>query len=333
MDMYSHDIDIVECDIRNVGSYAIYSESSERTVFYSFNNWLTFTKGVENLNILNNTFVGIGASAIKINTQGNDETKPSNINIKNNYFTQINNVKPRHYVIEPIGGGITISNNLIHTTNSGGISASVHESDITYNEIYDVCRQLSDCGGIYMNWGYSRIGNDIGYNMIYNIDGRFDATFREGYCGVYHDFACSGSYVHHNLMDNIFRTMQYNGGKNLTFEYNISNPNKFTMSYYVCDLTAANWGLKEGSNERNMGDAFIYSKEIPELIKQYPEFIEMIGSGENIITDLRAPHNVAIKNNISTETFVPSSKIKEFEKAAPLACPKKDENKFSNSRD
>lgn len=309
----AHDIEITGCVLSNIGKTAIDfprndAGSGTRNRMIVNQNFNAPETGVYNININNNVIMNTGSIAIQLYTR-NLTTFKNNIDITNNYLTRINTISPGQYSIKLGGYDVNVSDNLIHSTNSGAISSNLSESSIMRNEIYDVCRQLADCGGIYQGMQYPYMNTEIAYNLLYSIRGRFDMNYKEGYRGIYQDDCRSGANIHHNMIKDIAQGFSLNGGKNLTYDNNVIFADGAPIVFHARGEDPA-WNNYITRNY--MDEHFMEAKEIPYMIKQYPVFAE-IADGR-----LRQPYNDTVTNNIANMSFRGYGKEKDYDRIAEL---------------
>ena len=293
LDKYTHDVEVSGCVLSNAGHTAIMAKSSDGTYYNPYvpkGGHLTIKTGVYNINVDKNVIMNTGKLAVNI--YGKCFTPHGDyLNITDNYVTRIGLTNVSGYGLQCFAYGFNISNNLLHTMNNGGIISKGTESLVSYNEIYDVCRLISDCGGIYQGMHYSLMNLEVAYNMVYNINGRFDASYK-GYSGIYMDDCGSGGYMHHNLIANQKSGLVHNGGKNLRYIANNVFVEGSPISFHARgeDPTWDDYVKKNLMDEH-----FIFAKEIPELMKNYPVFQD-IADGR-----LRQPYNSEIVDNITNK--------------------------------
>ena len=306
----THDLEISECILKNIAGAAVCcpSDYSTGNRFITKGVYNAVESGVYNINIDKNIIFNIGANAINLTTR-NLTTFKNNIDITNNYLTKINTIAPGKYSICVYGYDFNISDNLIHTTNSGAMTTKGSESFILRNEVYDVCRQLSDCGGIYQGMQYAYMNTEIAYNLVYNVRGRFDMEFVEGYSGIYQDDCASGANIHHNMLRDIAKGLVLNGGKNHTYDNNVINVDGAPIGFHARGEDPV-WNSYITRN--TMDEHFMDAKEIPYLIKQYPVFAE-VADGR-----LRQPYNDTVTNNIANGEFRGWGREKDYDRIAEL---------------
>ena len=293
LDIRCHDLEMSECVFSNAGHTAVMCRSGDGTYYNPYvpkGGYLTYTTGVYNVTLDKNIIMNTGKLAFSL--YGKCLTPHGyELNITDNYVTRIGLTNVSGYGLQCFAYGFNISNNLVHSINNGGILTKGTESLVSYNEVYDVCRLISDCGGIYQGMFYSLMNLEVAYNMVYNINGRFDAHYK-GYSGIYMDDCGSGGYVHHNMVANQKSGIVHNGGKNLRYISNNIFVENNPISFHARGEDPT-WDSYVKKN--NMDENFIFSKEIPELMKQYPVFQD-IADGR-----LRQPYNSVIVDNISNK--------------------------------
>ena len=93
--------------------------------------------------------------------------------------------------------GLKISNNIIHNTWNNAIRYDGMETEISYNEIYNVSNNSSDAGAIYTGRSWSAFGTSIKNNYIHDY-GTLQSIHRA--TGVYIDDMSSGANIENNII-------------------------------------------------------------------------------------------------------------------------------------
>lgn len=105
------------------------------------------------------------------------------------------------------GVGNICSHNELYNSPHLAITYDGNNHIFEYNLIRDVCLEVDDGGAIYAGRSWSSYGNDIRYNLIYNLGS-------EGFSpnGIYMDDAISGQNIYGNILINIPKHAIFIGG-------------------------------------------------------------------------------------------------------------------------
>ncbi len=169
----------------------------------------------------------IGAGAVSINGGDTDTLTHSNNFVRN---CHLNDLAKRQKANNPgiwfNGVGNIITHNVIHDHPHIGIQGLGSENTITYNEIYDVNKENTDTGAIYLGQPLSQVGNEVAYNYIHdtwaNAEALAAVSGQHSAYGIYLDDLHSNSDVHHNVMLNVQKSMMYGGGSFNKLHHNIT---------------------------------------------------------------------------------------------------------------
>lgn len=180
---------IQNCKIGNIGGHAIQ--------VFGNNNLIT-------KNEVKNTGKG-GISAV-----GGDRSSlsPGNNIISNNLIHDWSQIYKSYQAGIDFGGvGNICANNELFNSPHLAITYSGNNHIFEYNLIHDVCLESDDAGAIYAGKSWSSYGNDIRYNLIYNI-----GTAEHSPNGIYMDDALSGQNIYGNILINIPKHAIFIGG-------------------------------------------------------------------------------------------------------------------------
>ncbi len=175
-----NDNTISNCKISNIGGFAI-------RVFGS-DNLITRNE------IANTGMGGISASGGKRAT-----LLPGNNVISNNLIHDWAQIHKTYQAgIDIDGVGNICANNELFNSPHLAIRYSGNNHIVEYNLIHDVCLESGDAGVIYAGRSWSSYGNNIRYNLIYDIGGNVYSPN-----GIYMDDALSGQNIYGNVLINI----------------------------------------------------------------------------------------------------------------------------------
>ena len=180
---------ITGCKINNIGGQAV-------QVF-----------GLENV-ITQNEIFNTGKGGIS--AVGGDRTTllPGNNVVSNNLIHDWSQIYKTYQAGIDLGGvGNICANNEIFNSPHLAISYDGNNHIFEYNLIHDVCLESDDAGAIYAGKSWLSYGNNIRYNLIYNVG-------RNGHSpnGIYMDDALSGQTIYGNILINIPKHAIFIGG-------------------------------------------------------------------------------------------------------------------------
>ena len=196
---------VENCDFKYINSFFTQADPLEREPYSfptkwdsTYNNVGLYLSGSNNT-IRNNLVRYSWGDGINVRGSGNL--------VEQNTIHDVNFHGSGCAAITPHGSSHTIRNNTIHRTGRDGIRHYTNNSQIIYNDIYNIGLICRDLGGTYANEpGYNfNAGTIIAYNWISNVgnqnQGNPVATGNIG-VGIYIDNNTSGLTVHHNAIDN-----------------------------------------------------------------------------------------------------------------------------------
>jgi len=199
----SDNINISNCNIRNVGNVGIALEQATNSIVNSCNIYNIGGTGV-------NMWGGSRLALIPANS------RVENCNIYN--FGRIFRTYQPGINVE--GTGNTISHNNIHDSPHVAIKFNSNDNVIEYNEIYNVVKETSDSGAIYTSRNWTTLGNVIRYNYFHDI--KKDPSLLSFMTqAVYIDDMVGGTQVTSNVFENCTQVALFGGGRNNTFKDNV----------------------------------------------------------------------------------------------------------------
>ena len=185
-----------------------------------------------NLTISGNIMSSLGRGAVNYKKCGDMKNLiDSNILIENNVVHNIALNDDYGGGISPFQGsltkdcvGVTIRNNTISKSDAQVLHAVGSNIDVSYNEVYNVVRNVSDAGAIYNGRSFCNYDNRIEYNYIHDL-GSIDATGTYSVNGIFLDDLESGITIKNNIIfpNNPMNTsgIKIGGGRDNTVQYNI----------------------------------------------------------------------------------------------------------------
>jgi len=199
----SDNINISNCNIRNVGNVGIALEQATNS-------------SVDSCNIYN-----IGGTGVNMWGGSRLALLPANSRVENcniyNFGRIFRTYQPG---INIEGTGNTISHNNIHDSPHVAIKFNSNDNVIEYNEIYNVVKETSDSGAIYTSRNWTTLGNVIRYNYFHDI--KKDPSLLSFMTqAVYIDDMVGGTQVTSNVFENCTQVALFGGGRNNIFSDNV----------------------------------------------------------------------------------------------------------------
>ncbi|MRX48134.1 right-handed parallel beta-helix repeat-containing protein [Pedobacter puniceum] len=189
-------IQIMGCDIKNVGNNGILIEGGSRH------------------KVLSNNIFEVAACAIDIRNVGSRSRLISSFDtIKNNYIHDIGVLNFREAIFLKNAVGVVLANNLIHDVPKGAFrSDEINDCIIEYNEVHNIALKEGDTGVYYNYGGWSTYGNIFRYNFSHH-------TNRAN--GFYSDDGDSGDFYYKNIVHNAADAVKFGGGHHNVAENNL----------------------------------------------------------------------------------------------------------------
>lgn len=126
-------------------------------------------------------------------------------------------LKTWHPGIKVQGVGMRVAHNRIHDAPQYAISYEGNDHVFEYNDMHDLCLEMSDVGVIGTGTDWTYRGNVIRYNYIHDIPERP----YPGVIGVYFDNCASSARVFGNVFCNMTKPVMIGGGRDHVIENNI----------------------------------------------------------------------------------------------------------------
>ncbi len=164
---------------------------------------------------------GCGAGGVLLSGGDRATLKPSGHTVENcdlhDFSRRIRTYTPG---VDLIGVGQIVRNNQIHHAPHFALRYRGNDHRIEYNDIHDVCREVSDAGALYAGRDWGSYGNVVRFNFIHDI-----------LCTVYDNAEVHGVYLDdcdsgHLIFGNLFLRIQgmgvlIGGGRDNRIENNI----------------------------------------------------------------------------------------------------------------
>ena len=294
---------VQNCEIRNCSGYGI--------DFHGFRN------GVTNCYVHHCGNGGIHISNREPQTPGFWGITPEQNYITHNHVQDASMLSVNYCPpIKAQGNGNIISHNRIHDCQQSAINWHGVGNTITYNDVYDACREGGDAG-VFYDWpGFTSTGNVLSNNFIhacYGPEYLVNATGERRYfmCAMYTDNCIVGNEFNNNLFYDIYQIWCLHGTRNSTIRNNLTvktdvanyngtlNGDLMTSMLKHRDnmlMIAAGEKSHEGTQYKELWDDYVenYDPTDPEWDK-YPYF-------KTFITDdpMLPKYNV-FENNVTFE--------------------------------
>lgn len=216
---------ILSSEIRNFSNSGVLVNTQSR--FY----YDTFTGGPGHDNAIANTHIHhIGGTAVTLVGGDPATLEPGNNVVQNSH---IHDFAYYHKAYNPgvmmAGVGNKMIGNELHDAPHPGVLVFGNDHLIEYNEIYDVCKNFSDLGAIYMNAGETpqQRGTVIRRNYFHNIGEK-----KGGVQGIYPDNFTMGLKIEENVFYKMGNSaILNNGGSHIQTKNNIFVDSKVPYEY------------------------------------------------------------------------------------------------------
>lgn len=204
---------IDNCIFENIGRYGIWHSPETCAEFMRGNSQETQyrTAGLENAEIVNNTFRNIGVSAMFVHCGDRQTNVASGCKINNNYFSYIGEANRKGVAAEINGVGIEIKNNTVHEAGYGIIFVG-SKIEVANNEIYNVMKHVNDGSAIYTGRNFVNRGNKVHDNYIHDVVSKDSLIRSNNAHGIYLDDMDSGTEVYNNFISGVDNGVLVNCG-------------------------------------------------------------------------------------------------------------------------
>lgn len=268
-------------------------------------------------NTIKNSYIANCDGGVNVSGGETETLTPANNTVYNNEFVNFSRISKAYRPAVIINGvGNKAMNNEIHYSEHNAIMFGGNNHEISYNEIYDVCREASDAGAIYAGRSWVDRGTEVKYNYIHDIKTIF--TENASYAsGIFLDDTYSGTHIYGNiLVDMPELGIQLNGGRDNEVYNNIFvNCNEMYLwngmptEFYDEDDIKTTSHYKSLLSSPYQTD--IWKREYPTLytiLDNHPELpigCKMINnlsvkSGAGRITSAAITNNATVENNYAT---------------------------------
>lgn len=236
-----------------------------------------------NSTIKNNTIYNTGNMGIYFTGGDRATLTPSNSIIEsNNIYNCAQLTRFQSYALYAFGVGIEIKDNKVHDTPYIGIVFKGNNFLIENNNLYNLCSEAADVGGIYSARDWTYRGNIIKENYVHDLTNNIHIS---QVVGIYLDDCMSSAEVYDNHIENVKVGMLFGGGRDMVIH---NNTIKDCNSSLVFDDRALTW--------RDSSDLIEKLKkiDISSLLwsTTYPDILSLL------YTDPRIPYNNTIYDNI-----------------------------------
>ncbi len=165
-----------------------------------------------------------GKGAILIKKAGDRLTlTPAHHVIENNAIHHMGMIQPGSPgVVLSKSVGVTISHNELYDMPHSAIKLGGNDHIVEYNEIFDVVKETSDSGAVYIGRDWTERGHIVRYNYFHDLVPIAGGAIQ----AIYLDDLASGFLIHGNIFHNVDRGILLGGGRDNHIINNIfSNTN------------------------------------------------------------------------------------------------------------
>jgi parallel beta-helix repeat protein len=168
-------------------------------------------EGGFNHEIKHSEILDIGEGGIHIRNAGDRLTlTPANHLIDNNAIHHIGVLQPGSIgIVLSKSVGVTISHNELHDMPHSAIRPGGNDHIVEYNEIFDVVKETSDSGAVYLGRDWTERGHIVRYNYFHDLVPIAGGEIQS----VYLDDLASGFLIHGNIFHNVRRGIMLGGGR------------------------------------------------------------------------------------------------------------------------
>ena len=204
INLWGNNITVKNCTVSNTADYGIKADG--------------YNNKIRNCHIVNvNGGISLYAGQNSTLTHGNNR-------VENNEIENFSRLDKLHVPAVYIRGcGNVIKNNEIHDSEFSAMMLNGSNHEISYNEIYNVCKETDDAGAIYSGRSWTARGNKIMYNYFHDIESTAvtnDDTAPVS--GIFFDDHLAGGYAYGNIFANIKGYgIRGNAGREHTISNNI----------------------------------------------------------------------------------------------------------------
>lgn len=206
-------ITIKNCRFENIDGSAFYNNGYEAAQTDKDYWQRQQINGAYDCVIENCVFSNIGFYAVYISGGNVDTLTPGRNRIENNLFYKCSDKVRGYPAIHLNGCGNILRYNNIGNLPFHAVNVSGNDHIISYNEIYDVCREAEDCAAIYQGRNSVQRGTVVSYNYIHDMLPLYTYT-EDRYinAAVYWDDMQSGMTVTKNIIKGAKLGFFNNGG-------------------------------------------------------------------------------------------------------------------------
>ncbi|MDY3928223.1 MAG: right-handed parallel beta-helix repeat-containing protein [Clostridia bacterium] len=286
----------------------------------TFRNFEIKNCGNNGISIINSTNVlfdngrifNIGKCGIAIEEGINNELiKSENIIKSTDIFNVSRTSAATVSAIKLSGVGNKISECIIHDCPASGIGMSGLKHEISDNELYNLCSDISDWGAIYIGRSWSFRGNAILRNYFHDIT-------NHGIIAIYLDDYMSGMRVEENAFVNCNNAVVSSGGRdNVIINNFMYNCTASVVASTHWGINDPKWHAKDNESSDNLYKRLISVPYLSKLKEEYPEVSDLLleYEDENYPDNHpEYPKNCVIYNNktVNSPCATASDEAKQF---------------------
>ncbi|WNM64085.1 right-handed parallel beta-helix repeat-containing protein [Candidatus Nitrospira neomarina] len=245
-----------------------------------------------NHEIKNSEIKDAGQGGILIRKAGDRLTlTPANHIIDNNVIHHIGVIQSGSPgIVLSKSVGVTISHNELYDMPHNAIKLGGNDHIVEYNEIYNVVKETSDSGAIYIGRDWTERGHIVRYNYFHDLVPIAGGAIQ----AVYLDDLASGFLIQGNIFHNVQRGILLGGGRDNRIVNNIfSNTN---LNVYIDGRGAKPKSSHIQPNGQTMKALLAMPYKKPPWSTRYPQLVNILNEKPGHPLGNLVEHNLFLKS-------------------------------------